>query len=291
MLTSTFDLQTNAPTSPKLLILCDDGRHPLASGNLTIFNNSDVEHLRERLRQRKFEIERFERSYRQTVNEHKLHVHAEASIQQRNPTIRKLVTTYNNFCGKLIDLIRRGEAPADDDIWQDVGLDSNDMAPPAWLADENMCAAIKFQLEVDRCNKERARIMRECCVLQEWMMAEWDALQEARTHAEENGDLCFHFDLRAHLLSGLVVHWQSQVRPIPCAWPLPDSWGPTPNDLAEAANMYYQPSCLDGTAAVYDSENDWESDEERENDELIDELEEAALAGAYIDLDSDSYDI
>ncbi|KAG2031090.1 hypothetical protein BDR03DRAFT_986673, partial [Suillus americanus] len=150
--------------------------------------------LREHLRQHKFEIERFERSYRQTVNEHKLHVHAEASIQRHNPTIRKLVTTYNNLC--------------DDDIWQDVGLDSNDMAPPAWLADENMRTAIKFQLE-------------------EWMMAEWDALQEARTRA----------------------------------------------------------------AAVYDSENDWESDEGRENDELIDELEEAALAGAYIDLDSDSYDI
>jgi hypothetical protein len=181
------------------------------------------------------------------------------------------------------------------------------MAPPAWLTDENMCAAIKFQLEVDRCNEERACIMRERCVLQEWMMAEWDALQEACTCAgkfvqhstamtlivylEENEDLCFHFNLRAYLLSGLVVHWQSQVCPIPCAWPLPDSWGPTPNDLAEAANMYYQPSCLDGTAAVYDSENDWESDEERENDELIDELEEAALAGAYTDLDSDSYDI
>ncbi|KAG2746663.1 hypothetical protein P692DRAFT_20738493, partial [Suillus brevipes Sb2] len=205
--------------------------------------------------------------------------------------------------------IRRGEAPAgaiaphsisltgifqldvDDDIWQDVGLDGNDMAPPAWIADENMRAAIKFQLEVDQCNEERARIMQEHCVLQEWMMAEWDALQEARTRAEENEDLCFHFDLRARLLSGLVVHWQSRVHPIPCAWPLPDSWGPTLNDLAEAANMYYQPSCLDGTAAVYDSENDWESDEERENDELIDELEEAALAGAYTDLDSDSYDI
>ncbi|KAG2076460.1 hypothetical protein BDR04DRAFT_1114051 [Suillus decipiens] len=101
------------------------------------------------------------------------------------------------------------------------------MAPPAWLADENMHTAIKFQLKADWCNEERAHIMQECCVLQEWMMAEWDALQEART----------------------------------CA------------------------------AAVYDSENDWESDEERENDKLIDELEEAALAGAYTDLDSDSYDI
>ncbi|KAG1733270.1 hypothetical protein EDB19DRAFT_1639732 [Suillus lakei] len=133
--------------------------------------------------------------------EHKLHVHAEASIQWRNPTIQKLVTTYNILCNKLIDLIRRGEAPAgaiaphsitltgifqldvDDDIWQDVGLDGNDMAPPAWLADENMCTPIKFQLKVDRCNEEGARIMREHCVLQEWMMAEWDALQEARTCA------------------------------------------------------------------------------------------------------------
>ncbi|KAG1807647.1 uncharacterized protein BJ212DRAFT_1485500 [Suillus subaureus] len=63
------------------------------------------------------------------------------------------------------------------------------------------------------------------------------------------------------------------------------------DDKGMAANMYYQPSCLDGTPAVYDSENDWESDDERENDELIDELEEAALAGTYMDLDLDSYDI
>ncbi|KAG1723637.1 hypothetical protein EDB19DRAFT_1951979 [Suillus lakei] len=208
-------------------------------------------HLRERLHQRKFEIERFERSYRQTVN-------GEAPASAIAP---HSITPTGIF-----------QLDVDNDIWQDVGLDSNDMAPPAWLADENMHTAIKFQLE-------------------EWMMAEWDALQEARTCADENEDLCFHFDLRTRLLSGLVVHWQSRVRPIPCAWPLPDSWGPTPNDLAEAANMYYQPSCLDGTAAVYDSENDWESDEERENDELIDELEEAALAGAYMDLDLDSYDI
>ncbi|KAG2144232.1 hypothetical protein DEU56DRAFT_870390 [Suillus clintonianus] len=261
--------------------------------------------IRERLRQRKFEIERFERSYRQTVNEHKLHAHAEASIQRRNPTIRKLVTTYNSLCSKLIDLIRRGEAPAgaipphsisptgifqldvDDDIWQDAGLDSYTLAPPGWLADENTRAAIKFQLEVDRCTEEGARIMRECCALQEWMMAEWDALQEARTHADENEDLCFHFDLRARFLSGLVVHWQSQVRPIPCAWPLPDSWGPIENDLAEAANTYYQPSRLDGTAVMDDSENDWESEDERENDELIDQLEEAALAETYRDHELD----
>ncbi|KAG2030163.1 hypothetical protein BDR03DRAFT_936715 [Suillus americanus] len=157
--------------------------------------------LREHLRQRKFEIERFERSYRQTVNEHKLHVHAEASIQRRNPTIRKLITTYNNLCGEApagviaphsISPTGIFQLDVDDDIWQDVGLDGNDMAPPAWLADENMCAAIKFQLEVDRCNEERARIMRERCVLQEWMMAEWDALQEARTRAEHVYDILSH---------------------------------------------------------------------------------------------------
>ncbi|KAG1798007.1 hypothetical protein EV424DRAFT_1546404 [Suillus variegatus] len=234
--------------------------------------------IRERLRQRKFEIERFERSYQ---------------------------SDGKCLCGKLVDLIRRGEAPAgaipphsisptgifqldvDDDIWQDAGLDGYTLAPPGWLADENTRAAIKFQLEVDRCNEEGARIMRERCALQEWMMAEWDALQEARTHADENEDLCFHFDLRARFLSGLVVHWQSQVRPIPCAWPLPDSWGPIENDLADAANTYYQPSRLDGTAIMDDSENDWESDDERENDELIDQLEEAALAETYRDHELD----
>ncbi|KAG1816423.1 uncharacterized protein BJ212DRAFT_1299698 [Suillus subaureus] len=194
----------NEPTGPKSPIPCDNGKRPLALDNLPTFNNSDIH---------KFEIKRFKWSYCQTVNEHKHHAHAEASIQRCNPTIHKLVMTYNSLCGKLVDLIRQGKAPAgtipphsisptgilqlnvDDDIWQDAGLDDYTLAPPGWLADENTHAAIKFQLEVDQCNEEGAHII-----------------------------------------------------------------------------------CLDGTAIMDDSENDWESDDERENDELIDQLEEAALA-------------
>ncbi|KAG1859391.1 hypothetical protein C8R48DRAFT_748596 [Suillus tomentosus] len=157
--------------------------------------------IHERLRQHKFEIEKLERSYRQAVNERKLYSHVDTAIQRRNPTIRKLVSSYNGLCADLSALIRQRRSPPnaiapnpispagifdlhiDADIWQDIRLDDDVLEPPDWLADEATRAAIKLVLEIDRCNEEESRVKVEHCALQEWAIVEWDALQRARAHA------------------------------------------------------------------------------------------------------------
>jgi hypothetical protein len=168
--------------------------------------------LRDRLRQRKFEIEKLERSYRRSVNgmyilpcqlthqitilsDAKLQGHVETSLKRREPTIVKLAKNYNDLCRQIQDLIRRGKAPlgalapkeierdrlfnldVDDDIWQDTGLDDDydgDDAPPRWLSDERVRQGIKSMLEFDRCNEEEMRLIRERCAMQEWMQEEWN---------------------------------------------------------------------------------------------------------------------
>ncbi|KIJ06019.1 hypothetical protein PAXINDRAFT_20761 [Paxillus involutus ATCC 200175] len=112
--------------------------------------------IRDRLRQRKFELERIERAYRQTVGDQRLRSHAEASVKCREPTLLRLVTTYNGLCDKLMALVRQRKAvrgavmphyipweglfelDVDDDIWQDVGLTGDEAEPPAWLADDKV---------------------------------------------------------------------------------------------------------------------------------------------------------
>ncbi|KAG2079604.1 uncharacterized protein F5147DRAFT_749512 [Suillus discolor] len=139
--------------------------------------------------QRKFEIEKLEHCYRQTVNEHKLNSH--------------LVSSYNNLCTDLSALIRQCRSPLnaippnpispigifdldiDADIWEDVGLNDVVPDPPDWLADEVTRAAIKLLLEIDQCNEEESRVKVERCALQEWAILEWDGLQRARAHASK----------------------------------------------------------------------------------------------------------
>jgi hypothetical protein len=170
--------------------------------------------IRDRLRQRKFELERLERLYRATVNgtlllfcltfsaclmccstEHKLRLNTQYSIKRQEPAILKLVSTYNGLCTQLQSLIRQWRAPpsaipphliardgiflldVDDEIWQDIGLNDEGMHPPAWLSDEATRSGIHLQLELDRCIEEETRLRRERSVMQEWMLAEWEAVQ------------------------------------------------------------------------------------------------------------------
>ncbi|KAI5986471.1 hypothetical protein EDD15DRAFT_2389853 [Pisolithus albus] len=153
--------------------------------------------IRERLCQRKFELERLEQSYQNSVNENHLHSHVESSIKRQEPAISKLVTTYNTLCGELLGMIRLSRAPpgaipptpipskglfqldVDSDIWQDVGLGEGLPDPPRWLADEDVRKGIRFMLEVDRCNEEERRLSRERTILQEWFAVEWHHVQVA----------------------------------------------------------------------------------------------------------------
>lgn len=68
--------------------------------------------LRDRLRSRKFELDRVERSVRrQQVNERKIRAHTQDSIQRREPGIASLVTKYNALCKKMTALIAKHRAP------------------------------------------------------------------------------------------------------------------------------------------------------------------------------------
>ncbi|KIK34354.1 hypothetical protein CY34DRAFT_17776 [Suillus luteus UH-Slu-Lm8-n1] len=225
----------------------------------------------DRLRQRKFELERLERSYRATVNaERKLHVNMQHSIKRQEPGILKLITTYNSLCSQLRSLIRQRRAPlsavpphiipcdgifqldVDDDIWQDVGLDDNTLNPPAWLSDDKVRNGIRLQLEVNWCNEEEARLMRERAVLQEWMLVEWDSMQTALNKAVADPALSFHLGSHADELVNICVIWRKK------------------DDDDES---------LEG-----DGEDDGESDLEYgeiEDEELMDAIEEIALADEY----------
>ncbi|KAG1847699.1 hypothetical protein F4604DRAFT_1687955 [Suillus subluteus] len=265
--------------------------------------------LRERLRQRKFELEKLERSYRNTVNELNMRNHTEASIKRREPTILKIISTYNNLCDQLHVLIHQRKAPANavppipisrdgifqldvnDDIWQDVGLEDETADPPRWLANDNVHQGIRLLLDLDRCLEEEDRLRRERCVMQECMILEWTALQEAQEVADV--DVAWHLQKHAAQLSLMCFEWQSRVRPIPTAWEMPDSWGPSSTDIAHAGHSLYhaktaQAAHADSWELSEDENNDDDVDEGGVDDELMAAVEEVAYANEYRIVDSDS---
>ncbi|KAG1845352.1 hypothetical protein F4604DRAFT_1884323 [Suillus subluteus] len=250
--------------------------------------------IRDRLRQQKFELERLERSYRATVNaERKLHANTQHSIKRREPGILKLITTYNAppsaVPPHIIPCDGVFQLDVDDDIWQDVGLDDDTLNPPAWLSDDTVRNGIRLQLEVDRCNEEEARLMWERAVIQEWMLAEWDSTQTALHTAVADPVMSFHLRSRADELVNICVIWKKKVQNIPCAWPMTASWGPSDEALVQAAYNQARSSFQgedDDESLEGDREGDCESDLEYgeiEDEELMDAIEEIALADEYRD--------
>ncbi|KAG6806635.1 hypothetical protein H0H92_010586, partial [Tricholoma furcatifolium] len=160
------------------------------------------ERLRDRLRSRKFELEKVERSFRKQVNDQKVDNHTEASVKRRDPSISKLALTYNKLQASLANMIKAGKAPpgvvapqkietkglfaldVDDTIWQDIGLTADEnsinITPPAWLADERVRSGIKAVLEHDRCIEELKRLRRECRSMRLWLAEEWVAVNAQR---------------------------------------------------------------------------------------------------------------
>jgi hypothetical protein len=68
----------------------------------------------------------------------------------------------------------------DDDIWQDLGLQEDDLSdPPRWLTDEKVHQGIRWMLELDRCLEEEERLKEERCFLQEWVVEEWRRVENA----------------------------------------------------------------------------------------------------------------
>ena len=120
----------------------------------------------------------------------KLDKHVANSVKHREPTIQRLVKSYNDMCTQMHRLApRRAYLPrpldisglyqldVDDPIWQDAGLgDETEDVVPRWMSDETVQKGIKFLLELDRCIEEEHRLRRERCTLQEWLREEWECL-------------------------------------------------------------------------------------------------------------------
>ncbi|KII82981.1 hypothetical protein PLICRDRAFT_84208, partial [Plicaturopsis crispa FD-325 SS-3] len=262
--------------------------------------------IRDRLRQRKFELERLEREYRHTMNEKNLRSHTKERIKTREPGIVSLAKSYNILCEQLASLIARGQglpgavAPTpiardglfkldvDDDIWQDIGLDEEDSTAteiPGWLGDDNVREGIRARLDLDRCLEEEDRLGRERCAMQEWMMEEWGTLQSAQMDAgllNDDGDMLYQLRQREKYLRQLCVTWEQAVRPIPCKYPMPDLWGPSFEELVDAAALEVTASYLES-----DEEDDGdysgfgEGSEYEDDAELLEIAEETALTDAY----------
>ncbi|KAG1725965.1 hypothetical protein EDB19DRAFT_1643732, partial [Suillus lakei] len=157
---------------------------------------------------------------------------------------------------------------------------------PAWLSDDAVRNGIRFQLEVDRCMEEEARLMRERAVIQEWMLAEWEAIRGASNNAGMCRFISFHLWSRADELVNICVVWKKKVQCIPCAWPVGESWGPSDEALLQAARDQVQSSFCDEDDAesVEGEEGDYKGDLEYGeigDEELMDAIEDIALADEY----------
>ncbi|KAJ7204070.1 hypothetical protein GGX14DRAFT_368993 [Mycena pura] len=207
--------------------------------------------LRDRLRARKFELDKVERSFRRLINDQKLHAHTEAAVKRREPTISKLNIQYNKLCKDITTLIKQKKAPAgsiaprpipadrlwqvdvDDEIWQDVGLDDDtgDTDPPRWLYDEKIRLGIRAMLELDRCKEEDHRLRTERCAMQEWFAEEWQAVNSAMEQAESAADK-YQFKLLRDKLVELCATWDNALPNLGVDMASLPPWGPTPEQLS-----------------------------------------------------------
>ncbi|KAF9230152.1 hypothetical protein BU15DRAFT_83984, partial [Melanogaster broomeanus] len=265
-----------------------------------------IQRLRDRLRQRKFELEKLERSYRQnnqrlvsfTVWSNSYQRHPFAVYVSPYPSLVQITNseyTPNGAC-------TRGATPpnpiardglflldVDDNIWQDIGLYDEDdsVHPPAWLADEKVREGIRFMLEYDRCVEEQLRLTKERCLLQEYMLEEWTRA-ETLCRETDDEDLIYYLQRRKDWLHDVYQDWRIKVLAIPSAWPMPASWGPS--NLARSDDQEQGYSNDD-----YSNDSQTEQSENGSVDYLLDTAEDVALADEYRyanlhDLDLDDID-
>ncbi|KAG6904616.1 hypothetical protein DXG01_008617, partial [Tephrocybe rancida] len=245
------------------------------------------QHLHDRLRSRKFELDRLERSFRKQVN---------------GKALRGAI------CPKQLELKGIFDLDVDDTIWEDIGLEEGMLAaPPPWLADEDMCAGIKALLERDCCIEEEVRLRYECRSMHVWLSEEWRIVNLAL--GTDDQSLVYHLRLWRSSLLRLCSQWQLSVHSLDFGdiTSLPD-WGPSMEDILNFHNTQktalvkeVQITNMGGNSTEYDIELEREEqDEESEYSDsehgevdmiLIDTIDAVHLADATWaeTMDNDQY--
>ncbi|KAG6907160.1 hypothetical protein DXG01_010310, partial [Tephrocybe rancida] len=271
--------------------------------------------LRDRLRSRKFELDRLERSFHKQVNDQKVDAHTASSIKSCEPAIAKVARSYNTLCATMEQLIIKGKAPrgticpkqlelkgifdldVDDIIWEDIRLNEGMLAaPPPWLTDEDMRAGIKALLERDHCVEEEVHLRHECCSMRVWLSKEWCIVNLAL--GTDDQSLVYHLRLWRSSLLRLCSQWQLSVHSLDFGdiTSLPD-WGPSMEDILNFRNTQktvlvkeVQITNTGGNSTEYDIElerEEWDEESEYSDSEhgevdmiLIDTIDAVHLADA-----------
>ncbi|KAK7006739.1 hypothetical protein R3P38DRAFT_3214096 [Favolaschia claudopus] len=248
-----------------------------------------------RLKDRKFEFDPIERRARVSKSDNQRNEHVLDAIKRREPTISRLVKSYNDTCKKIANLINSKKAPVgvvapreipakgiyeldiDDDIWQELGLTDDDYAP-LWLRDENVRSGIRWMLQNDRCDEEQHRLLRERRHLQIWFAAEWQGVLDLIEFTDE-GPIKYQFQRKREQLLKLYVLWQRPLSRIPIDTSDLPPWGPTDAEVLEYEHLAATPaiSAHHSYIGEYDEEGE-------EADEMADEEDEEAEAADGEDL-------
>ncbi|KAK7025348.1 hypothetical protein VNI00_016059 [Paramarasmius palmivorus] len=235
--------------------------------------------LMERLRQRKFERDRLERTFRKqkTTNEHKADRHLEDAVSKRDPSIQRLAKQYNDLVATMASLIRNNRAPrnavapasidlkslfsldVDDAIWDDVGLhdEAEGSAPPPWLSDEAVRSGIRALLERDRCEEEILRLRHERDAMQQWFSEEWAVVEKAVANTGNDGVL-YQLNLVRQQLLLLQHEWDRHTALLKASSDAP-AWGPTREEIAQFREVR-RCDAVDIVNPLLDSDSDSDDD-------------------------------
>ncbi|KAJ7206809.1 hypothetical protein GGX14DRAFT_366819 [Mycena pura] len=242
----------------------------------------------QKITHRKLEFDPIERSVRpDALTEQKKNTHASAAIKKREPTIRKLVATFNEECSKLRKLIDDRKAPkgaiapehldiegifkldVDDAIWMDWALlDDQDTPPPDWYTSREVRDGIRALLTKDRCAEDAHRLAREHLHLRIWFSTEWAAVQRAIADTEE-GPLQSQLVRRRDELLQLHVVWKTSLDRLSLDGMDVPPWGPTSEELLQSRYTEITASVHRQDDESYVSDDDEESHEEEEDEVII----------------------
>ncbi|KAJ8087473.1 hypothetical protein PM082_006303 [Marasmius tenuissimus] len=247
--------------------------------------------LMQKLRSRKFERDRIERSFRKTQAEQRAHHQIEDSVKKKDPGIQQIARWYNKLCTEMQGYIAKGQAPhnavapkeivleglfsldIDDDIWQDIGLSdrAEDGRPPLWLSDENVCTGIRYLLQRDCCEEELERLQEERDAMQIWFGEEWDTVLLSIDQSD-NEDERYMLEGRQNDLASLCARWIEDLRQVEASVGVRE-WGPSASELAYASSL----RLTDIIEEFNDIRNALDDEDELE----MDEVEDVVDSGLY----------